>query len=108
MAARRTSVLVVEDELLISKLIAEVLANTASAVHAVAAGEEALRYLESGADVDVLFTDINLSGRMDGAMLAQEARAHAARTAGRLLFRALFALGAGAAGVALDFREEAL
>jgi CheY-like chemotaxis protein len=75
MAARRTSVLVVEDELLISKLIAEVLCEHGFAVHALADGEEALRYIESGADVDVLFTDINLLGRMDGSMLAKEVRA---------------------------------
>src|SRR5450756_1959893 len=75
MAARRTSVLLVEDEILISKLIAEVLSESGFAVHAVEDGEEALRYLESGADVDVLFTDIHLVGRMDGSMLAKEARA---------------------------------
>ena len=75
MLARRTSVLVVEDEILISKLIAEVLCENGFAVHAVADGEEALRYLASGADVDVLFTDINLLGRMDGSMLAKEVRA---------------------------------
>jgi CheY-like chemotaxis protein len=75
MLARRTSVLVVEDEILISKLIAEVLCESGFAVHAVADGEEALRYLESGADVDVLFTDINLLGRMDGSMLARQVRA---------------------------------
>ena len=75
MAARRTSVLVVEDEILISNLIAEVLGESGFAVHAVAEAEEALRYLESGADVDVLFTDINLFGRMDGSTLAQQVRA---------------------------------
>ncbi len=75
MPARRTSVLVVEDEALISNLIAEVLSEGGFAVHAVAAGEEALRYLKLGADVDVLFTDINLLGPMDGATLAREARA---------------------------------
>lgn len=71
---RRTNVLVVEDEVLISDLITEVLSEGGFAVHTVAAGEEALRYLQSGADVDVLFTDINLLGPMDGAMLAQQAR----------------------------------
>ena len=76
-------------------------------MHAVEDGEAALRYLKSGAEVDVLFTDINLAGRMDGSMLAREARA-APRIADRLLFRALFALCAGAAGVAFDLREEAL
>ena len=108
MQTRRTSVLVVEDEILISNLIAEVLSEHGFEVHAVAAGEDALRYLESGADVDVLFTDIDLSGRMDGSMLAQHARAQAPRIADRLLFRALFAVRAGAAGAALDVREEAL
>jgi two-component system, response regulator PdtaR len=75
MAARRTSVLLVEDEILISRLIAEVLSESGFAVHAVEGGEETLRYLESGADVDVLFTDINLAGCMDGSMLAREVRA---------------------------------
>lgn len=75
MPARLTSVLVVEDEVLISQLVAEVLCENGFAVHAVEDGEEALRYLKSGAAVDVLFTDINLAGRMDGSMLAREARA---------------------------------
>ncbi len=75
MSGQLTSVLLVEDELLISKLIAEVLSENGFAVHAVEGGEEALRYLESGADVDVLFTDINLAGRMDGSVLAREVRA---------------------------------
>ena len=108
MPTRRTSVLVVEDEVLISRLIAEVLSENGFAVHAVAAAEEALRYLEVGADVDVLFTDINLAGphgRFDAG--AGGARA-AARIAGGLLLRALFTLRAGAAGVALDFVAEAL
>src|SRR5664279_6308391 len=75
MATRRTSVLVVEDEVMISTRVVEVLSESGFAVHAVEGGEEALRYRESGADVDVLFTDINLVGRMDGSMLAKEVRA---------------------------------
>lgn len=75
MSARRTSVLVVEDEILISNLVSEVLSEGGFDVHAVAGGEEALRYIESGAPVDVLFTDIELTGRMDGSMLAERARA---------------------------------
>ena len=75
MATRRKSVLVVEDEILISKLVTEVLAESGFDVHAVEAGEDALRYVESGAEVDVMFTDINLLGPMDGAKLAQEVRA---------------------------------
>ena len=75
MQTRRTSVLLVEDEVLISDFIAEVLSERGFEVHAVAAAEDALRYLDSGAEVDVMFTDINLLGRMDGSELAQEARA---------------------------------
>jgi two-component system, response regulator PdtaR len=70
----RPSVLVVEDEALISTMIADSLADGGFAVHAVTSGEEALRYLSSGSAVDVLFTDINLAGDMDGSMLAQRAR----------------------------------
>jgi DNA-binding NtrC family response regulator len=75
MPERRTSVLVVEDEPLISNLVAEILADNGFAVHAVDAAEDALRFIESGAEVDILFTDINLVGPMDGATLAREVRA---------------------------------
>lgn len=74
MSMRRTHVLVVEDEILISNLVAEVLAESGFEVHAVADGELALRYLEAGREVDVLFTDINLAGTMDGSVLAHVVR----------------------------------
>ncbi|MEP7032059.1 MAG: response regulator [Pseudolabrys sp.] len=75
MAGRRTSVLMVEDEILITTLVTETLCEYGFDVHAVADGESALRYLDSGPEVDVLFTDINLYGNMDGAMLAKQVRA---------------------------------
>lgn len=75
MPARRTSVLMVEDEALISEMMTEVLSENGFKVHAVSDGESALRYLDSDPGVDVLFTDINLFGRMDGAMLAKQVRA---------------------------------
>lgn len=71
---RRTSVLVVEDEVMISEMVADALLESGFDVHTEANGEAALRYLESGPEVDVLFTDINLQGRMDGATLARAAR----------------------------------
>jgi len=71
---RRTNVLMVEDELLISKMISEVLCKNGFDVHAVTNGETALRYLDDGPEVDVLFTDINIEGRMDGSMLAKQVR----------------------------------
>src|SRR6202158_6540450 len=75
MTTRRACVLGVEDEVLISNLIAEVLVDSGFAVHAVANAEEALAYVESHGEVDVLFTDINLPGGMDGSMLAERVRA---------------------------------
>jgi len=75
MSTQRTNVLVVEDEIPISDLVSEVLSEGGFNVHAVPDGEGALRYIESGSQVDVLFTDINLAGRMDGSMLAQQVRA---------------------------------
>ncbi len=68
------SVLVVEDEVLISNLVADVLSASGFVVHEVTTADEALRYIGSGADIDVLFTDINLPGDMDGAELAARAR----------------------------------
>ena len=47
---------------------------------------DALRHLASE-PVDVLFTDINLPGGMDGAALARRARELFARSAGRLCLR---------------------
>jgi CheY-like chemotaxis protein len=74
-AMRRTNVLVVEDEAMICELISEVLEENGFAVHTATTGEAALNYLEStGAEVDVLFTDINLEGRMDGSTLAKAVR----------------------------------
>jgi two-component system, response regulator PdtaR len=68
------TVLLVEDELLISSLVAESLSERGFTVHAVMTADEALRYIGSGAELDVLFTDINLPGRINGAELAERAR----------------------------------
>jgi DNA-binding NtrC family response regulator len=71
---RKANILMVEDEPMIAAMISEILSENGFDVHAVADGESALRYLEDGPEVDVLFTDINLEGRMDGAVLAKEVR----------------------------------
>lgn len=67
-------VLLVEDEFLLSDLLAEVLAEYGFEVHAVANAADALRHLTCGAPCDILFTDINLPGGVDGARLAELAR----------------------------------
>jgi CheY-like chemotaxis protein len=66
-------VLIVEDEFLICEWVAEALGERGFAVHTVSNARDALRHLAS-APVDVLFTDINLPGGMDGAALARRAR----------------------------------
>ena len=67
-------VLFVEDEVLVSALMSDVLEERGFSVHACENGEAALEYLQSGAQVDVLFTDINMPGEIDGAELAKVAR----------------------------------
>ena len=73
-ATHQTTVLLVEDEVLISMLVAETLSDHGFAVREAATADEALRYIDSGGAVDVLFTDVNLPGGMDGAELASRAR----------------------------------
>jgi CheY-like chemotaxis protein len=70
--ARR--VLVVEDDALICLDTADALEQQGFAVHTALSAEVALRGLRNGLGVDVLFTDINLPGAMDGTELARAAR----------------------------------
>ena len=71
---KRACVLLVEDEPLICNLATEALEEQGFDVCAVASAGEALRCLNSGKPIDVLFTDVNLPGGMDGEALAQCAR----------------------------------
>jgi DNA-binding NtrC family response regulator len=71
---RRKSVLVVEDEVLVGEMISTALAEDGFDVHLSGDARDALRYLKSGKPVDVLFTDIDLPGEMDGGGLARCAR----------------------------------
>lgn len=70
---RPIRVLLVEDEFFISDWVAESLREQGFAVHTAATAADALRHLQSH-PVDVLFTDINLPGGMDGITLAWRAR----------------------------------
>ena len=73
-AAMAARVLVVEDEFLIGEAVCEALTERGFAVHHSDTADDALRYLENGHDIDVLFTDINLPGAIDGAELANRVR----------------------------------
>jgi DNA-binding NtrC family response regulator len=70
--ARR--VLVVEDDALICLDTADALEQQGFVVHTALSAEVALRGLREGLGVDILFTDINLPGAMDGTALARAAR----------------------------------
>jgi CheY-like chemotaxis protein len=69
-----TTVLLVEDEVLISDSVSDVLKEGGFVVHHADTADAAWRYLQSGHEIDVLFTDINLPGEIDGAELATRAR----------------------------------
>jgi DNA-binding NtrC family response regulator len=72
---RRTNVLMVEDEPLISEMISEVLCENGFAVHAVADGETALRYSRGRAASGRAVHRHQPNGRMDGSVLAKYAHA---------------------------------
>jgi len=68
--ASRYTVLVVEDEMLIRIFAADSLQENGFNVLEAADAAEALRILDEHDDVDVLFTDVNMPGPMDGVALA--------------------------------------
>ena len=70
-----TTVLLVEDEVLISDVVSDALKEDGFVVHHAETADDAWRLLENGHEIDVLFTDINLPGEIDGAELASRARA---------------------------------
>jgi len=67
----RRTILVVEDEGLIRCDTSEMLRDKGFAVIEAADAEEALAKVELRPDISLLFTDINMPGRMDGLELAR-------------------------------------
>ena len=72
--AQRSRVLLVEDEFLLCDMLTELLGEYGFEVYAVANARDALRHLTGGSPCDILLTDINLQGPIDGAALARLAR----------------------------------
>jgi CheY-like chemotaxis protein len=68
-------VLVVEDEMLIRTMVAEILRDEGLAVVEATSADEALIVLRSPAAVSLILTDIRMPGSMDGLQLARIARA---------------------------------
>lgn len=72
--AKTACVLLVEDEGLIAEMISLALEDRGHCVCIVANAADALGHLAAGETFDILFTDINLPGDMDGAALALKVR----------------------------------
>jgi len=73
--ATAETVLVVEDDVLVRLVIAGYLRDCGYRVLEAASGEEALRLLQrDDARVDVVLTDVEMPGQMDGFALAQWVR----------------------------------
>src|SRR5580704_9468766 len=66
------SILIVEDEALMRLLGAGMLADAGFRVIEAVDSDEALEFLEADSDVQLLFTDVNLPGTIDGLALARQ------------------------------------
>jgi DNA-binding NtrC family response regulator len=75
MPASSPEVLLVEDEALIGLMIEDALTEAGFSVHTFRNGRDALAYLAAGGCADVLFTDIDIAGDIDGVELARRIRA---------------------------------
>ncbi len=73
-AASAATILVVEDEALVRLQIADALRENGFSVVEAARGDEALAYLETVGGIDVVFTDIQMPGPVNGLDLAREVR----------------------------------
>lgn len=71
---RRPVVLVVEDEVLLRMDATSIALEAGATVVEAANADEAIRILESRADITVLFTDIQMPGSIDGLKLAHAIR----------------------------------
>ena len=83
------TVLVVEDECLVRLDAAQTLREAGFAVVEAANADEALAVVARGEDVDLLFTDINMPGPIDGLELARRVnrlrpRVHVLLTSGKV------------------------
>ena len=70
------TVLVVEDEVLVRLLVAEHLRDCGYRVVEAAAAAEGIAVLQAGVPVDILFSDVQMPGALDGFALAQWVRQH--------------------------------
>jgi two-component system, response regulator PdtaR len=72
--ARTARILVVEDEVLVRALIAEELRLAGFSVIEADRADDALTYINAGDQVDLVFSDIQTPGSLDGLQLAEIVR----------------------------------
>ena len=65
----RPTILVVEDEWIIRMLIVDALRDEGMCVIEAASGAEAIEFIQSGATLDLIFTDVRMPGPVDGLAL---------------------------------------
>ena len=68
---RQGQILVVEDDVLMRTMIAEELRGAGLSVIEAASADEALSCFAAGAAIDLLFTDVQMPGSIDGLELAR-------------------------------------
>jgi CheY-like chemotaxis protein len=73
-AAKRPTVLIVEDEFLLRMNAAEMIGEAGFEVIEAGSADEAISILESRSDIRIVFTDIQMPGSMDGLKLAAAVR----------------------------------
>lgn len=67
-------ILFAEDERFLRELLTKQLQASGYVVEAVQSGDEALAVLSAGVGIDILLTDINMPGTLDGWALAERVR----------------------------------
>jgi two-component system, response regulator PdtaR len=70
MSKQRATVLIVEDDFIIALGAAELLKDAGYDTVETSNADDAVRILESGRDIEAIFTDIRMPGSMDGLALA--------------------------------------
>jgi CheY-like chemotaxis protein len=70
----RARILLVDDEVPIRELLAEVLRDAGLDVVEARNADEAMRVLSGHEKIDILLTDVQMPGKLDGVDLAQNAR----------------------------------
>ena len=70
----RARVLLVEDEVLIRTPVAHMFRGAGFIVIEASSADEAWSFLQAGAPVDLVFSDIQMPGSMDGAELARKVK----------------------------------